>query len=75
MFKNFMPNNFTIKLIVAAAIVNAALAFIASMVPPTGLEIVDSAVGHLASHSYDLVSSSLALAISVGAACMLLKKL
>lgn len=75
MLKNFMPNNFTIKLIVAAAIVNAALAFIASMLPQTGLGMVDNAVGHLASHSYDLVSSSLALAISVGAACLLLKKL
>lgn len=75
MLKNLLPNNFTVKLIVAAAIVNAALAFVASMVPPTGLELLDNAIGHLASHSYDLVSSSLALAISVGAACLLLKKL
>ncbi len=70
-----MPDNFTIKLVVAAAIVNAALAFVASMLPSVGLGLVDNVVGHLASHSYDLVSSSLALAISVGAACMLLKKL
>ncbi len=75
MLKKFMPNNFTVKLVVAAAIVNAALAFLASMVPPLGIGIVDNMVGHLASHSYDLVSSSLALAVSVGAACMLIKKL
>ena len=75
MLKKLMPDNFTIKLVVAAAIVNAALAFVASMLPSVGLGLVDNVVGHLASHSYDLVSSSLALAISVGAACMLLKKL
>lgn len=75
MIKKFIPANFTVKLVVAAAIVNAALAFIASMVPPMGLGFVDNVVGHLASHSYDLVSSSLALAISVSAACMLIKKL
>ncbi len=75
MLKNFMPNNFTLKLVVAAAIVNAILAFVASMVPPVGLGFIDNTVGHLASHSYDLVSSSLALAISVSAACVLIKKL
>ena len=75
MLKKFMPNNFTVKLVVAAAIVNAALAFLASMVPPIGIGFVDNTVGHLASHSYDLVSSSLALAVSVGAACMIIKKL
>ena len=75
MIKKLLPDNFTIKLVVAAAIVNAALAFVASMLPPVGVGFVDNVIGHLASHSYDLVSSSLALAISVGAACMLLKKL
>ena len=75
MIKKFMPNNFTVKLVVAAAIVNAALAFLASMVPPIGIGFVDNTVGHLASHSYDLVSSSLALAVSVSAACMIIKKL
>ena len=75
MIKKFIPANFTLKLVIAAAIVNAALAFIASMVPPIGLGFVDGVIGHLASHSYDLVSSSLALAISVSAACMLIKKL
>ena len=32
MLKKLMPDNFTIKLVVAAAIVNAALAFVASIV-------------------------------------------
>lgn len=75
MLKNLMPDNSTLKLVVAAALVNAILAFVASMVPPVGLGFIDNTVGHLASHSYDLVSSSLALAISVSAACVLIKKL
>ena len=75
MLKNLMPDNSTLKLVVAAALVNAILAFVASMVPPVGLGFIDNTLGHLASHSYDLVSSSLALAISVSAACVLIKKL
>ena len=70
-----MAFNYHLKLVIAAAITNAILSFVAGVLPRTGLGIVDNILSNMEGNSFDLISSSVTLAISIIVACTVMKKL